>query len=117
MVKLRAGQIRQYRLEQLALQNGNCALCGQPCAPQEAVLDHDHVSGQIRGVLHRFCNTFLGKIENGVRRNRIQKNQLSVILERYQVYVADLQDLLHPTHRTPEQRLQARRLRARKKRQ
>jgi hypothetical protein len=46
----------------------------------------------------------LGKIENNVTRNRITEIQLAAILRNYQVYVADTVNILHPTHRTPEQR-------------
>lgn len=49
-------------------QDKRCALCGHPCSPEEAALDHDHNTGRIRGVLHSSCNILLGKVENFVGR-------------------------------------------------
>lgn len=54
---------RRYGLSQdeyqalVARQSGLCALCDQPRA---LVVDHDHASGRIRGLLCRPCNTALG---------------------------------------------------------
>ena len=46
-------------------QNGGCAICGDP--PQshmggEAMfsVDHDHISGRVRGLVCRLCNSALG---------------------------------------------------------
>jgi hypothetical protein len=54
--------IEQYE-EILRLQGGGCAICGQP--PGEAKfqrmhVDHDHVSGDVRGILCGKCNVGLG---------------------------------------------------------
>lgn len=40
-------------------QQGTCALCSQPFSGQ-AVLDHDHATGIIRGFIHQNCNKGLG---------------------------------------------------------
>ncbi len=42
---------------QLAAQDGVCAICGQS---SRLVLDHDHSTGQQRGLLCSACNTGLG---------------------------------------------------------
>jgi len=45
-------------------QNGLDLLTGLPIPENSRVLDHNHNDEQlVRGVLHRFCNTTLGKIE------------------------------------------------------
>lgn len=46
-----------YR-EMLEQQAGCCAICGSP-DPQ--AIDHDHVTGDVRGILCTRCNTGLGK--------------------------------------------------------
>jgi len=46
----------------LAQQGGGCAICGQPPKPggHRLAVDHDHVTGTVRGLLCRFCNQMLG---------------------------------------------------------
>jgi len=49
----------------LEKQGGVCAICG--CAPERAAsfhLDHDHVSGAIRGILCLDCNQGVGKFRD-----------------------------------------------------
>jgi hypothetical protein len=48
------------------LQEGCCALCG--VAPEDKPfhglhVDHDHLTGKIRGLLCRWCNSMLGRVE------------------------------------------------------
>ena len=45
-----------------------CPILGIPLKYSEAVVDHDHKTGLIRGVVHRQGNVLLGKIENVFRR-------------------------------------------------
>lgn len=44
----------------LAEQGGVCALCKKPPTDEFLVVDHDHTTGQVRGLLHRLCNSMLG---------------------------------------------------------
>jgi hypothetical protein len=46
----------------LEKQNGQCAICGTRKVPNcgRFVVDHDHSSGKIRGLLCSNCNTGLG---------------------------------------------------------
>jgi Recombination endonuclease VII len=37
---------------------GTCAYCGEPGT--DLVTDHDHETGQIRGLVHRSCNAKIG---------------------------------------------------------
>jgi len=58
-------------MAQLAKQGGNCPLCTLPIDLREkgaACLDHNHQTGEVRGVLHRSCNAALGKMEHAVGR-------------------------------------------------
>ena len=41
---------------------GCCAVCGQ--GEKKLVIDHDHDTGKVRGLVCMGCNTFLGFLEN-----------------------------------------------------
>lgn len=45
-------------------QEGIDPIAGLPIPQKQAVLDHDHSTNFVRGVLHRQTNAFLGKLEN-----------------------------------------------------
>jgi hypothetical protein len=104
-VKLKYKEVKEYRLEQLAQQNHCCALCGA-VIEDDAVLDHDHKTGLLRQVLHRGCNSMLGKIENNMPRSRMDLQTLRVFAERLVDYIETTHtDIRHPTHRTSEEKI------------
>jgi hypothetical protein len=45
-------------------QNGVCAVCGEPPNTKRLAVDHDHQTGEIRGLLCMHCNTALGKMRD-----------------------------------------------------
>ena len=49
------------RAEFLKKQNGKCAICGKPqtAFKKRLNLDHNHKTGQLRGLLCYFCNKFV----------------------------------------------------------
>jgi hypothetical protein len=55
---------------ELAKQHGLCAMCGLP--PDETdlqkilVVDHDHETGQFRGLVHGRCNSLIGYAQDNV---------------------------------------------------
>lgn len=49
-----------------AYQNGKCALCPLSLDEITPNIDHDHKSGEIRGILCRGCNISLGTIEKNL---------------------------------------------------
>jgi DNA repair exonuclease SbcCD ATPase subunit len=53
-------------------QDGACPICGEPLNQESktTVVDHDHVTGKIRGVVHHKCNTAIGYVERF--RDRLQ---------------------------------------------
>ena len=102
--RLTAAAVRAYRELELAAQGGLCALCGEPIETGKAVLDHDHKTGRIRGVLHRGCNALEGNITNALPRNLITPARLAGIFANWDQYHSQLRDLLHPSHRTPDER-------------
>jgi hypothetical protein len=53
--------------ELLARQDGGCAVCGTPPRDDIALhVDHDHVTGEVRGLLCFPCNSALGRLEQSV---------------------------------------------------
>lgn len=119
MRRLKYKEIKEIREALLKAQDDKCALSGIPLSPDRAVLDHAHDSGKIRATLDRGVNAFLGKIENSMVMNRISQDMLAIICERLIEYITTSEkDLLHPTHRTPEEKkaLQAKRRKNARKR-
>lgn len=115
MTRIKTSEIKQYREDLLNKQNGFCALCGERII-DNPVLDHDHKTGYIRGVLHRGCNAFLGNIENNLARNQIGQSRLRAIFDNFFRYIQKQQLHLHPTHRTPEEKKELQKKRARARR-
>lgn len=46
-------------LNQLELQQGRCAVCAE-LLTQNWVIDHDHMTMRVRGLIHTGCNMLLG---------------------------------------------------------
>ena len=44
----------------LIAQNGTCAICGHPPNGKHLAVDHDHITGKVRGLLCDSCNPMLG---------------------------------------------------------
>ena len=56
--------VEQYE-EILHTQNGQCAICAQLCSSGRRLsVDHNHKTGNVRGLLCTRCNVRLGMIEN-----------------------------------------------------
>lgn len=49
-----------------AKQKGLCAICNEPPTEKLLSVDHDHVTGKVRGLLHRSCNSALGILGDSV---------------------------------------------------
>ncbi len=62
MTEITARDIPTIRARKLKRQKGVCPLCGEEILPEEATLDHSHVTGNIRAVLHRSCNAAEGQV-------------------------------------------------------
>ena len=57
-----------YKNLLLASQGFKCAICGKVLKPNssEACLDHDHKTDEIRGVLCRLCNAYIGRYGDNI---------------------------------------------------
>lgn len=95
--------VRNYLIEQ---QNYRCALCDDIIEEGKAVLDHDHRSGIIRRVLHRGCNSMLGKIERNMARSEVDLFRLMKMASTVADYISNTTtDWIHPTFKTKEERI------------
>jgi hypothetical protein len=105
-------------------QGGQCPLCANPIdfkVPKEGVIDHDHDSGEIRGVLCRGCNGAEGKVFNAVARwggyGLGNKAGVHAWLERLVAYYRKPgTGLMYYMHKTPEERAQKAKLKAKTRR-
>lgn len=82
------------------------------------VLDHAHTTGAVRGTLHNGCNAVLGKIENSYKRYGVVNlsafcNGVAAYLQRH---TTNQTGLIHPTHRTDDEKRELKNKRARAKR-
>lgn len=105
-MRLKKKDLSKIRDEIASIQGNKCSIClidlnGEGC------LDHDHKTGRIRSVLCRNCNGMEGKIFNLCRRGKRDKTELDY-LESIQMYWVFHRDnpraILHPNHRTDEER-------------
>lgn len=126
--KLARSQMRSWAMRHLKTeQNGLCPLCHQPIdmtIKGEGVIDHDHDTGRIRGILHRSCNSAEGKVSNAAARWGAKSSAYPAIIEFLKSTVMYLEgeptEMIYPMHKTPEEKAAAqlakRRVRAATKR-
>ncbi len=50
----------------LEKQNNSCGICGKSFEEYRNYIDHDHVTGKVRGLLCSGCNTGLGKFGDNI---------------------------------------------------
>lgn len=74
-INAQAQRLKKYGITQaeydtlLEHQGGVCAVCKQPMnGSRSEVIDHDHTTGQVRGILHGTCNVALGMLDDDPER-------------------------------------------------
>ena len=115
MNRLTTTKLAAYRKKLLEEQGGVCALCGEPIQGDD-VLDHDHKTGEVRGVLHRGCNAMLGHLENNRPRNHLGSiTRFAKFLASVVRYISQRREdpVYYPSHRTAEEKRELRNKRAR----
>lgn len=105
-------------------QNDCCAVCGELIDFQarghktDWVVDHNHDTGEIRGVLHRSCNGAEGKAANAIGRWGAKSMQYPDIVAYAKKLLAYWESegtgYMYPDHKTPEERKEAQRVKRNK---
>jgi len=65
--KGRYGITDEQYAEMLVRQEGRCAICRTPPRDRALDVDHDHETGEIRGLLCRNCNKGLGEFRDDAK--------------------------------------------------
>jgi len=107
--RLTTSQLKEVRNSMTVQQNGRCAICQQPITTkpgQDPVLDHDHKTGAVRAVLHRSCNSLLGKVENNSARFGVRNlaSFLHGTATYLQKHTTNITGMLHSTHLTEDEK-------------
>lgn len=63
-LKNKFGITRSFYRNLLEVQGGGCAICGDT---RDLVVDHDHKTGEVRGVLCRSCNSGIALLKENAR--------------------------------------------------
>lgn len=105
-VRLTAAAVKAYREAKLKEQGGRCALTGYTITPSQAVLDHCHTTGHVRGVLHRGVNSLLGKLENNHKRYGVSLPQMVAMGKGLEAYLQqdNTTKPYYPTFRTEDEK-------------
>lgn len=126
--RITRGQIRSVAIKLAKEQGGVCPLCGEPLdftikgvTGDSVVVDHCHITGRIRGALHRSCNGGEGKVASAAGRWVVGSMQSTAAIAAALRRIADYLDkepldMLYYTYKTPEEAALATRLKARKRR-
>ena len=106
MRRLKTTEVATVRAQLLVSQGGRCALCSLPIGPSSDVLDHDHDTGAVRATLHRGCNALLGKVENNHKRYGVVSLAAFAngVAGYLQAHSTNRTGLLHPTHKTDDEK-------------
>lgn len=113
--KLTRAQLRPFAIGHVRnVQGGLCGICQQPISfavmgnKSDYVVDHDHETGEIRGVLHRSCNAAEGKVANAAGRwgaKGMEHLKIVAWLEHLlRYYRQPGTGALYPGHKTEEER-------------
>lgn len=71
-LKRRFGITPEQYDEMLAEQEGVCAICGKEQGGRTLAVDHDHSTGEVRGLLCTTCNVHLAWLEDADWRSRAE---------------------------------------------
>lgn len=95
---MRYKDIPILRNQLLKEQEHICPLCEQYINIADSAVDHCHIRGNIRKVLHKSCNLYISSIENKRVINRIDDIKFENIMKNIVGYINDLREEIHPIH-------------------
>lgn len=129
---LKVSRSQQYSITMRLLkeQGGNCLVCKKRInvkttgRASDYTLDHSHSTGEVRGVLHRSCNSAEGRVRHSVSRWGAKGNDEEAIIEYLEGLAKYLREchegtrttgLMYPNHKTPEEKAAAAKVKRRKR--
>lgn len=107
MKRITTRQIPLVKAGLLKRQNFKCPICTTTLTIAEACLDHCHDTGRIRGALCRNCNGIEGKIKSLARRGRRtlpKEDYIGMLILYWRHHAVDRTGVLHPLHRTDDEK-------------
>lgn len=111
MQKLARSQLNAYKLALVKAQYWVCPVSQKRFDPdnlKDAVVDHDHCTGEIRGVLHRSANAVEGKVFGAVGRwggVGMQYHEVLPYLKRLIAYLEGPgKGVIYPLHKTDDEK-------------
>ena len=107
-----------WRARQKAEQGGRCPITGWYLGEKMAA-DHCHKTGMMRATLNPWANSTLGRVENWANRigGGIPPAQfLRACADYIERYELNPSFILHPTHKSPEEKKEAAKVKAAKAR-
>ena len=116
--RLKRTDLPRIRQKLIVEQKGSCPICKRDLKGQKVTpsVDHDHLTGFIRGVLCVNCNGLIGKINNLLNRIDVRKRGHDAILHSYVEYHdKEPTRFIYPSHQTEAEKKTSRNLKARKK--
>lgn len=128
MRKITRGQLRSVGMQLANKQGGLCPLCDEPLdfsikgnTGDSVVVDHDHITGRIRGALHRSCNGGEGKVASAAGRWIVGSMQsshaIAAALHRVANYLEqEPTELIYHSHKSEDDKREIRAARERKRR-
>ncbi len=108
--RIKASEVPVIRAALVIEQNNRCLMCHglfYTKMPLDPVLDHDHKTGALRGVLHRGCNSLLGKFENYAPQAWVKRENLGMVaagMADYLLSYSPRPRKKHHTFRTAEEK-------------
>ena len=129
LLKIPRSQLYAITMKLLHKQGGVCLVCHKSIniktvgRSSDYVCDHDHETGEVRGILHRSCNSSLGKIDNAAGRWGAKSMKYEDVIPYLRNLVEFLElansssggtGLMYPDHRSQEQKLEAAKAKRRK---
>lgn len=124
LVKLPRTMMRSWAARHLKVEQGGlCPLCGKEIdlsIKGEGVIDHDHDTGQIRGVLHRSCNAAEGKAANAIgqwgAKSKDYKDIITFMENLLKYLKSPATQYIYAMHKTPDEKRDLKNAKAREAR-
>lgn len=111
MRKLARSQMLAFKKQQIIKQGWRCPITGKKFDPnklEDAVIDHDHITGEIRGILSRSGNAAEGKVKNAIARWGGTGENYPAVIAFMKRLIAYLESpgcgLIYPFHKTEDEK-------------